>query len=280
MKILTTELAAHIAQEVTTLASCWKLILRDGTILGFTNYSADLLIDGVTYQAATGFSSSAIASNSSLAVDNMDIEGMLDSSAISEADIMAGRYDFAELEVFMVNYRDLSQGQLQLRRGWLGEVSLADQQFVAEVRGLSQRLAAVIGDYYSPSCRASFTGSDCQVDGALYTVTGTITSVTSNQIFADSARSEEAGYFTAGHIMFTSGLNNGLAMELKSYTPGHMILVIPMPYAVHEGDGYNMIAGCDKTFATCSGRYENAVNFRGEPHIPGTDAMFRTAATR
>ena len=37
------------------------------------------------------------------------------------------------------------------------------------------------------------------------------------------------------------------------------------------GDGFRLIAGCDKTFETCKAKYANAANFRGFPHMPGED---------
>jgi uncharacterized phage protein (TIGR02218 family) len=33
--------------------------------------------------------------------------------------------------------------------------------------------------------------------------------------------------------------------------------------------------GCDRRFATCRERFGNAVNFRGEPHLPGNDLLLR-----
>ena len=33
-------------------------------------------------------------------------------------------------------------------------------------------------------------------------------------------------------------------------------------------------AGCDKTFATCKAKFDNALNFRGFPHLPGNDAAY------
>ncbi len=56
--------------------------------------------------------------------------------------------------------------------------------------------------------------------------------------------------------------------------------VMPMPYAIMVGDSYSVVAGCDKIFSTCAGRFDNAVNFRGEPHVPGTDRILETSATR
>lgn len=279
MKPLSTALAAHIAGEVTTLATCWKLTLRNSTVMGFTCHSRDIVYEGVTYQAATGFTPTAVAASADLAVDNMDMEGILDSTTITEVDLLAGIYDFAEVEVFKLNYADMSQGVLPLRTGWLGEVSISRNRFVAEIRGLTQRLSQTVGDLYSPSCRAKLGDERCKVDIADFTFTASVTGVSSNQEFAASALTQEAGYFDFGKLTFTSGNNAGLSMEVKEYAPGKVTLVFPMPYAVEMGDGFSIAAGCDKSFETCMARFGNAVNFRGEPHVPGMDKMLQTAGT-
>lgn len=281
MKQISTELAAHIASEVTTLATCWKLTRRDSIVFGFTDHDTDIIIDSVIYKAASGFTPSAIQNSSSLSVDNLDIEGMLSAGNVTEADIMAGLYDFAEIEIFQVNYNDITQGNLKLRRGWLGEVSIINQQFVAEVRGLTQRLSQTIGELYSASCRATFADSRCKIDPTTYTVTGTVSRVASNREFVDFTRTETSSLFNFGKITFSSGANNGLSMEVKEFiSGGKVILVLPMPYSINAGDSYSMIQGCDKTLQTCTGQYNNVVNFRGEPHVPGLDSMLETAGTR
>lgn len=281
MKITTTELADHLSSDVLTLATCWQLKLRNNTILGFTDYDSDLIINDVTYHASSGMTPSAVASSASLAVDNMDIQGVLESQYITEEDIQAGLYDFAEVSVFMVNYTDLSQGKLNLREGWLGEVNLNNQQFVAEVRGLLQALSQGIGQLYSPLCRAKFGDNACKINLTSHTVTGTLTNVTDNRQFVDSSREEGASHFNFGVLTFTSGNNQGMAMEVKSFkSGGDITLVFPMPYTVQVGDTYSMHAGCDKTFEVCIERYSNAINFRGEPHVPGVDKMLETSGTR
>lgn len=284
MKQISPALETHLAGEVTTLATCWKLTRRDDTLLGFTDHDQDIVFESVTYKAATGFTPSAIDNSASLAVDNLDVEGMLSDTSISETDILAGKYDFAEIEIFQVNYRDLAQGALKLRRGWLGEVSLQKQRFIAEVRGLTQRLSQTIGELFSPSCRATLGDGRCKVNLAAHTVTGSVTSVASNQEFTDSARSEASGIFTFGMLTFTSGANNGLSIEVKEYLHnsggGRLSLALPMPYVIATGNTYSLSKGCDKTIATCFSRFNNVVNFRGEPSVPGLDRMLETAGTR
>ncbi len=280
MKTITTGLKNHLQGEVLTLATCWKLTRRDATVMGFTDHDRDLGVDGVTYRAATGFTPTAVASSASLSVDNLDIEGMLHSDTITEEDLMAGLYDHAEIEVFMLNYADMASGRIPLRVGWLGEVTFDGTRFIAEVRGLTQRLSQRVGELYSPSCRADLGDARCKVNLAGRTFTGTITGVTSRSVVHDTARTEDSGVFSFGTLRFVSGGNNGLTREIKYYTPGTMTVFLPYPYDIEAGDIYIITEGCDKTFETCISRFDNAVNFRGEPHVPGLDRLLETASTR
>lgn len=280
MKTISPALQTHLNGETTTLATCWKLTRRDGVVMGFTDHDADLQVEGVTYLAQSGFTPSAVVASSGLNVDNLDVQGMLESEGIAGEDVMAGRYDFAEIKVFQVNYQEPEAGRIMLRRGWLGEISLKNGQFVAELRGLTQKLSQQLGNLYSPACRAQLGDAQCKVAMGGYTHSGTIGSVTSNAVFRDPARGEENGYFANGKITFTGGANAGLAMEVKEFIDGQFVLALPMPYAVEPGDAYSVEAGCDKNFSTCAARFGNAVNFRGEPHVPGIDRMLETSATR
>ena len=45
-----------------------------------------------------------------------------------------------------------------------------------------------------------------------------------------------------------------------------------MSDAVAPGDAVTLVAGCDKQFATCKSKFDNVVNFRGFPYMPGNDA--------
>lgn len=274
MKTISAGLAAHLALNSTTIATCWKATLTNGTVYGFTSHDADLVVSGVTYLAATGQTPSAISSGSDLAVDNLDVIGFLDSAVITEADVNAGLWDYAAIEIFQVNWADLTQGTLKLRNGKLGEIRLGRQQFTAELRGLTQHLQQVIGKIYSATCRADLGDAQCGINLASWTVTGTLTGVTSKRVFTDSARAEASQYFTGGKITFTGGANNGLSMEVKSFASGVFTLQLEMPFTVAIGDTYSVYAGCRKRFSEdCTVKFSNAVNFRGEPHVPGNDKL-------
>jgi uncharacterized phage protein (TIGR02218 family) len=63
-------------------------------------------------------------------------------------------------------------------------------------------------------------------------------------------------------------------MEVKTSTSAGVITLQQfMPNAIAIGDDYTISAGCDKQLATCKTKFNNVVNFRGFPHVPGQDMM-------
>src|SRR5690554_4198184 len=164
MKSVSAALAAHLAGPVTTLATCWRITRTDGREFFFTDHDRDLAFEGHVYKASSGYSRTAIASDASLGVDNLDVEGVFDSEAITEQELRAGLFDQAEVRIFLVNWADPSMGALRMRRGWFGEVVLTEQGvFRTELRGLSQALSQRIGELYSPECRADLGDHRCKV---------------------------------------------------------------------------------------------------------------------
>lgn len=282
MKTISAGLAAHLEQNATTLATCWKVTRTDGQVFGFTDHDKDLVVSSVTYKARTGYKRSMIETNSALAVDNLELEGAFDDVAITEADLIAGLWDYASVQIFVVNWADLTQGIGRLRKGRLGEVRAGRTMFTTELRGLLQNLQQEVGREYSAGCAWDLGDSRCGIvlagSPSLYTFTGAITHVTSRRVFRDSALVNAAGFFNHGKITFTGGENVGLSMEVKTFTQspdsGAITLQLPMPFTVQVGDTYSMHSGCDKTRPTCRDTYNNIANYGGFPDVPGMDEIF------
>ena len=273
MKTLSPALAAHIDGEVTTLATCWRLERADGWVRGFTDHDRDLVVGGLLYTASTGFLPSAIKSGADLSVDNLDVDGFLDDEALKASDLSAGLYDGARIDIFVVNWADLSQGRILLRRGWLGEVKRADQRFSAEVRGVANRLQQTQGKLYSRLCRTDLGSAECTVALGPLTDDLTISAVSAGDAFVvPTAR--PSGFYAFGTCTFLSGANAGGSTEVLSQVGQAVTLFTPMPRPIAVSDQVRLVAGCDKTPETCHARFANIVNFRGEPHIPGNDKVF------
>ncbi len=279
MRPITPNLTAHLQGEVTTLATCWKITRTDGVVKTFTDLDSDIVFASLTYLSIAGFTPSSVETKDNFSVDNVEVQGMFQSGYITAPDLLAGKYDFAEVEIFIVNYMDISQGRMLLRRGRLGEVTMQKDTFIAELRGLAENLQQTIGELYQPSCRAILGDSECKKVLTSFTFTGTVTTVTSGLIFTSNALTQAAGYFTGGQITWTSGNNNGLKMEVKEFANKQVVLAQAMPYGIQVGNSFQIVAGCDKTHQTCINKFNNIINFRGEPFVPGTDAISKTAGT-
>ena len=283
MKTISPELDAHLAQEVTTLARCWRIVRVDGTEFFFTTHDVDLSVDGNTYKSLTGFSATAIANNSDLSVDNLDVQGVFDDESITIEDLRAGLFDYADVYIFCVNWSDLTQGACKMRRGKLGEVTSSPKQewFKAELRGLNQLLQQKVGDLYGPECRVDLGSTQCGVDLAPLTSTAHVVSVTdaSNFVIAlDTSAGDvtDDTWFQFGVLVWTSGNNSGRSSEIKAWdhTANTIQMYLGQGYIPQPGDTMSLTPGCDKSLTTCKVRFANLLNMRAESYLPGNDQVF------
>lgn len=278
MKTQSAALAAHRLLPVTSLAWCWKCVRKDGAMFGFTSTDVAFSFDGVLYEAATGFTPTAMQQNADLSVPNMEVAGFLDSDSITEDDLTAGRWDGAAIEIFEMNYRDLSMGKMILRTGKLGNVTAGRTAFQAELRGLSQDLQQPVGEVFTAACPAALGDARCKVDLESLRVEYSLTGVGNRRSFTVIAAGQPTDYFSGGVARWESGANAGLSMEIRSFGGGVFELVLPMPYAIVVGDVVSLVPGCRKRLLEdCRDKFANVVNFRGFPHVPGNDQVLGNA---
>lgn len=283
MKALSPSLGAHLTTGATTLAWCWRVIRADGVVLGFTDHDQPLAFDGTTFEPEAGFIASEIRAGSEMAVDAQDAEGVLSSDRITETDILDGRYDSAEVEVWRVNWQNVAQRVL-MRRGSIGEVRRGRVAFVAEMVSLAHVINQTVGRTYQASCDATLGDARCGVDldSPAFSGTGAVLAVQRARAFTVvGLESFAVGLFTFGTVEWLTGANAGRVAEVALHTTlgGEVQLqLLQEPVrAVADGDTLIARAGCDKRIETCAARFGNVENFRGFPYIPGQDAVIRYA---
>jgi uncharacterized phage protein (TIGR02218 family) len=211
-----------------------------------------------------------------LGLHALEVEAALSSDVLTEGDLHAGRYDDAEVIVYLVNWSDTEQRGI-LRRGHLGQVSRGKVAFSAEVRGLAARLDQPAGRILQRSCPWTLGDGRCKVNmsSAGRSASGTvIQALDSFEFTASGLAGLAAGALTRGKLVWTTGENSNLSMEIRSHVSagGHRIaLMLPMGGQVSGGDQFIAYVGCDKALSTCRDTFANAKNFGGFPHIPGND---------
>lgn len=259
--------------DLTSLAFCWRVERRDGICLGFTSHDRDLIIGGLIYRAAPGMLPSAISVSDDFDASTLDVSGALASDSISETDLAAGRWDRAAVSLFMVDWEDPEGERLALARGELGDVTVKANGFEAELRGPAALLERAVAEQTSPECRAGLGDRRCRVDMAGRV---RVTRVVAAAAEAVVVVAETCGpAFAFGRLRWIGGANSGLESLIAASDGAELLLQEPPPFPIEIGDPVEIREGCDKSFATCTGRFANGENFRGEPHLPGMDLLTR-----
>lgn len=283
MKSLSSNLQAHLSSGATTLAWCWRLTRSDGLVFGFTDHDRPLIFDGTEFEPDSGLTAAEIRSGSSLEVDAQEAEGVLSSDRISETDIFDGRWDNASVEVWRVNWADVTERVL-MRVGALGEIRRGRVAFTAEVRSLAHVLGQTVGRTFQGTCDAALGDARCNVNmlAPSYRGVGTVSALQGDRAFTATGLGAFAvGWFTFGVLEWTSGANAGRRVEVAGHELSAGIATIALlerpVRGIAASDTFIIQAGCDKSLSTCQAKFANVLNFRGFPHIPGQDSVLRYA---
>ncbi|MCC5993399.1 MAG: DUF2163 domain-containing protein [Rhodobacteraceae bacterium] len=268
----------HLASGATTIARAWALKRADGLQLGFTDHDRDLEFDGLLFRASAGLSARALEQVTGLAVDNSEAVGALVDAGLTEADITAGRYDGAELVIWQVNWAAPDQRQV-IFRGSLGEITREGGAFRTELRGLSEALNIASGRVYHADCAASLGDAACgfDLDAPGFHATAPLLGAKGATLRLAPLAGLAEGWFAQGTVTVQTGQAAGLAGQVRFDRVEDQARVITLwsqlraPLAA--GDQVILRAGCDKRAETCRLKFNNFLNFRGFPHIPGDDWM-------
>ncbi|KEP71666.1 hypothetical protein DL1_01280 [Thioclava dalianensis] len=271
-------LKAHLASGSSTVARAWAVTRSDGEVLGFTDHDRALEFAGIRFAPESGMTAKALAQGTGLAVDNSEVYGALSSEAITEADILAGRYDGAELWAWIVNWAEPDEHAL-IFRGSLGELTRQEGAFTAELRGLAEALSVERGRVYHPRCAAVLGDGACRFDLAQpgFTFEGPVARTRDRVVFELVAVAGfQPRWFEKGRFRVLSGEAAGLVGLIKGDhlfgAEGREIeLWQAIGAPVVAGDLVRLEAGCDKRAVTCREKFSNFINFRGFPHVPGED---------
>ncbi|MEO6710027.1 MAG: DUF2163 domain-containing protein [Planctomycetota bacterium] len=302
MKTFSVGLTAAYASGGSTICACLRVLRTDGVVENFTATDQDLTIGGESYDSATGLDITNLVVQSSLAVDNMEMHVFPDETGYPQADILAGRWDNARFWLFECDYTDagLAAGSPVgagltdspssaertdinlLKRGTTGEADTLRSTRRFEFRGIKQALQQPVGAVTSKTCRYRLGDSKCRVDlgtsigspsEALTNIYPT-TAVASRRVFTCAAATEVSDFYGEGTAEGVAGANAGYRRKIKSFAAGLFTLALEMPFPVGVGDTFEFVAGCRKRLLEdCKAKFDNVLNFGGEPHLPGVDLI-------
>ncbi|MFZ1680733.1 MAG: DUF2163 domain-containing protein [Rhizobiaceae bacterium] len=276
MSSIDPELAARLGEPVTTCCSAWRVTLRDGRILGFTDHDRTLDIDGTSFEPGGGMNATDARDSAGFAVDSTEVSGILNTGRFTDEDIEAGLLDSTTVETLLVDWRAPPLHQV-VRKATVGRIRRAGAAFVAELESAAAFHAQPGGRLFRRSCDAKLGDARCGIDLGLADYRAVVSII--------EKRAERA-FAVDGLGAFADGDFNGATLRIDAATvfvpvhrnvgSEHWLDFAARP-DLSPGQTGELVAGCDQTFARCRDRFANTVNFRGFPHLPGNDEAYAYA---
>ncbi|MEM6550116.1 MAG: DUF2163 domain-containing protein [Pseudomonadota bacterium] len=255
---------------------------RTGEVDLWTDHDADIELGGETYLAQRGFNVSGLEYRTDGSVSGGDLEALISIDGVTREQLLGGVLDGARVTLSVVVWSNPSLGAGVLSFGWIGQADESGTgRMTLELRGLAQALEHQIVPIVTQACPARFVSQPgeeprpCRVDAALHTVSVSVVSATRDVVTVSGA--DGAATYVGGRLTFTSGVLSGVRTGVRSADAdtGALTLYVPLPVAPGAGDTAELLAGCDKSIQTCRDRYNNVVNFRGQPFLQGRDYLTR-----
>jgi hypothetical protein len=276
VKSASSGMISHIAQETTTLATCLKITRKDGEVFAYTTCDQDLVISNddspetfTTYQANGSYVPSASKADNQFGVPNEEITGAILATDITYDDLVAGKFNGALVQKFLVNWADLSQGKILLPGYQLGTITPEDNHFRTELRGMVDILRARTGDVYTGYCRTDLFSPECGLQQAEFVQSGTVVSTDGRKTMVISGVSDSIHQLVTENLLvtpksspwiFDGGINSaydfgnhGGTAPLTTITP----LTEGWKVGVYYTDGTVKISDSERPYVDAAGQRDD-----------------------
>jgi putative cofactor-binding repeat protein len=166
-----------------------------------------------------------------------------------------------------------SNGTIPIMQGNISDINEASRE-VAEFEVKDRRELLNIPmpfNVYMPGCRWVLYSAGCTLNKASFGVAGTVAAGSGTQQLNVTGPTNPSTYFALGTLKFTSGVNSGQEVEVRTFTSGSpnvVLLYKALANAPAAGDSCTLYPGCDKTQSTCLNKFSNLINFGGQPFVP------------
>lgn len=285
MRTISAPLLSLLNSSTTVVfADLVTVVLSGGQVLRYSGADQPISHNGNTYVLGPYIRRSRTRCTVGISVDTLDLDLTLpDEVLVNNVPIAkfvsAGGLDGATVQlerVFAASDIRTPTGGVILFAGRVDDVQVhRGGAKVGVVSDLSLLDVKVPSNLFQPACSVTLFDSVCGVSRAGWQSSSTVTNTPTptNRVF-DSALAPAAGLYDLGSVTFTSGQNAGISRTVRSCTTGGTFtLIAPLPFAPAAGDAFTVLPGCDKTMATCSGRFNNLPRYRGQPFIPVAETV-------
>lgn len=294
-------LQADMDADVGTLTIVMQMLSTDGTVLGLAGLDRRIDYDAgdvdgpfaglgeTTYLPDPGVDPTEIEHANDLSVDGGDGQVLvpfpLSATPITPEDIRAGKWADARFRVLRLNYEALDHGHYELLSGYIGDITLRDDQLlIFQLDGPTRALKQTMCWLDSIACRAVHGSQEdeaiefCGYNATANLIAFTVTDVDpddSTRSFTASGLAQAANYFVPGGLLWDTGDNAGNTFRgIDTHLAGGVIgLRDSMPRPIQIGDTGRIRINCTNQVEGrrgCREFFGNdwVLHYQGEPDIP------------
>lgn len=254
----------------STYCFLWRVQRDDGYVVRATDHDKTLNFLGENYDPRIGINTTKIVQKLGLGVDNLEVSGGIDGEIILAEDIEKGLYDGAVVDIYVVNWNNLTEYYHKVH-GTFGTVVQSELGYSTEIRSQSHFLTQDIGRAFQRTCDTKLGSPECGVNLTLpeFSKTATVISAQKDLIVLDDLSSYVDGWFDLGLLVTAAGQNIGI----RKHVQNSIYLWGPLTASVPVNSVITVYAGCKQDAETCRTKFGNIQNFQGFPFMPGNDAI-------
>ncbi len=272
------------------VADLFTITLTNGTVLRWTTGTSPITVSGNTFAVGPPIQRDKAKWSMGLNVDQLDLTIFDDGSQTINGQALVKAawqkfFDYAQIEIdrfISDSWTNTSVGSVSWFIGYAGQITLQGKSIKITLESpLAMLKATFPRTYVLPSCANTLYDGVCGLLASNFTYAGTVGSSPSATSFPLTLTGGNLadGSFQGGIVKFTSGGNNGQTRTVKSYVGGVITVVYPLYALPAAGDTVSAVMGCDKTRATCTGRFNNLAHYRGFPYVPDPSTQYAGAAS-
>lgn len=271
------------------LISLFSIERTDGVVFRFTNHNTPISFQGETWTPSGGVGSSARRREDAFKDHDIEFRGAITSNRITDDDLLAGKYREAKVTEYVVDHRYPFAGAFFSDVWWIDQVEFTAEEWRTEMSGPTRFLKEKIGDLVGRTCDRTLGDSQCGVSLPGVTASGVVVDgmedANGRRVIIATVASlptQVDDYYAYGFVTFTSGANNGLVGEVKTYQDSNrrIELQVAMPFPIAIGTTFSIVAGCDRLRATCRDKFSNILNNGGFGFMPTSDGVLKATPRR
>jgi uncharacterized phage protein (TIGR02218 family) len=245
------------AKEAASVVYVFEIELPSGALLALNSSGRDFAVGEQIFRRFSSLNLIKGEFNDS-AENYIMLHGIFEADGITKEMVLAG----CKIKI----YHCLDCVLSSLVTYFITQFEKHDLDFTIKCEPSSAKYNQSLLLLFSKTCRANFGDHKCGVDLKKYKKTYGIKSIKSKTITLLDIE-EASGYYNHGLATFENEFKKMISFKIISHHNNEIELEESLPDNLLEQKYVSLIPSCDKNFITCCNKFDNAVNFRGEPTI-------------